>query len=165
MTQPPVPDYDPDRDLLLERIVAVAPQDVWDAWTDPDQIRAWFSPAPVATVDCTIDLRPGGLFQATMQTPDGSTSTLTACYLAVAPPHRLVWTTLLETGYRPIAPQPTLPFTAHISIEPVAEGTRYRAHLMHQQPDHAHHHARQGFADGWSTALDQLVTLVQSRNT
>ena len=51
---------DPRLDLVLERVVDVPPKLVWAAWTTPQYIKKWFTPAPWQTVDCEIDLRPGG---------------------------------------------------------------------------------------------------------
>src|SRR4051812_21279144 len=46
---------DPKTDLVLERVVDVAPELVWKAWTTPDDLKRWFTPAPWKTVDCEID--------------------------------------------------------------------------------------------------------------
>ena len=66
MTTPPI---DPTRDLILERHVDVSPELVWKAWTEPEHIVKWFTPAPWKTVDCEIDLRPGGIFRTVMRSP------------------------------------------------------------------------------------------------
>lgn len=50
----------PKLDLVLERFVDVPPRLVWAAWTQPKHVMRWFTPAPWKTVDCEIDLRPGG---------------------------------------------------------------------------------------------------------
>ena len=50
----------PKLDLILERVVDVPREIVWAAWTKPEHIKKWFTPAPWKTVDCEIDLRPGG---------------------------------------------------------------------------------------------------------
>ena len=50
---------DPKTDLVLERVVDVAPELVWKAWTTPEYLKQWFTPAPWKTVGCEIDLRPG----------------------------------------------------------------------------------------------------------
>ena len=54
---------DPRLDLTLERIVDISPARVWAAWTEPEHLKNWFTPAPWKTVDCEIDLRPGGIFR------------------------------------------------------------------------------------------------------
>jgi len=64
---PPHPQFD----LILERIVDVPKELVWSAWTNPEYVKKWFTPAPWTTVDCEIDLRPGGIFQTTMRSPEG----------------------------------------------------------------------------------------------
>ena len=58
---------DPRLDLILERIVDVPPELVWAAWTTPEHVKQWFTPAPWKTVECEIDLRPGGIFRTVMR--------------------------------------------------------------------------------------------------
>ena len=58
-------------DLVLERVVDVPRELVWAAWTKPEHIMKWFTPAPWTTVDCEIDLRPGGIFRTVMRSPEG----------------------------------------------------------------------------------------------
>jgi uncharacterized protein YndB with AHSA1/START domain len=58
-------------DLVLERVVDVPPDLVWKAWTMPEHVKRWFTPAPWKTVACEIDLRPGGAFRTVMQSPEG----------------------------------------------------------------------------------------------
>src|SRR5262249_31712101 len=88
-------DFDPDRDLVLERVVDVPPQLVWKAWTQPEHLVKWFAPKPWTTVDCEIDLRPGGIFRTVMRSPEGVDHPGTGCYLEVTPNERLVWTDAL----------------------------------------------------------------------
>ena len=51
----------PKLDLILERVVDVPRELVWKAWTTPEYLIKWFTPEPWKTVDCELDLRPGGL--------------------------------------------------------------------------------------------------------
>lgn len=62
---------DPLLDLVLERVVDVPPELVWAAWTTPEHVTHWFTPAPWKTVTCEIDLRPGGMFRTVMRSPEG----------------------------------------------------------------------------------------------
>jgi uncharacterized protein YndB with AHSA1/START domain len=44
---------------------------VWKAWTDPVHMAQWWGPKGFTNPVCKMDLRPGGLWHATMQGPDG----------------------------------------------------------------------------------------------
>ena len=92
---------DPKLDLVLERVVDVPPNLVWAAWTRPDYVKKWFTPAPWQTIDCEIDLRPGGIFCTVMRSPEGQDFPNTGCYLEVIENEKLVWTAALTAGYRP----------------------------------------------------------------
>lgn len=152
--------FDPELDLLLERVVPTPRRLVWKAWTEPERLMKWFCPRPWATVRCEIDLRPGGGFATVMRSPEGTEVAGAGCYLLVEPDSRLVWTTALTAGFRPHA-QPTsdtdFVFTAVLTFTEEAGGTRYRAHGMHATAKARQRHEDMGFHDGWSTALDQLV--------
>jgi len=150
---------DPALDLVLERTVPVPPQAVWDAWTTPSQLVQWFTPRPWSTVECDIDLRPGGVFRTVMRSPEGKEFDNPGCYLLVEPGRRLVFTDALGPGFRPQA-EPFM--TAEIILAPDGDGTRYRAIVRHADPAARKRHEEMGFFDGWGTALDQLVELVSS---
>src|SRR4249920_2795967 len=94
---------DPKLDLSFERIVDVPRELVWKAWTTPAHIKKWFTPAPWQTVDCEIDLRPGGIFRTVMRSPEGEDFPNVGCYLEIVENVHLVWTTALAPGYRPAA--------------------------------------------------------------
>ena len=158
-----LPDYfhrDAALDLVLEREVDVPPQLVWAAWTEPEQLKRWFAPAPYTTPECEIDLRPGGIFRTVMRSPEGEESHGAGCFLEVVEQQRLVWTSALGPGYRPNVAE-DLSFTAIISLEPSASGTRYTAVAMHSDAAAASRHAEMGFHEGWGAALDQLVAVAK----
>ncbi|GMU78590.1 MAG: hypothetical protein AMXMBFR46_13850 [Acidimicrobiia bacterium] len=152
---------DPERDLVLTREVDVPPAAVWEAWTEPERVKLWFTPRPWQTTDCEIDLRPGGIFRTVMRGPDGEEGGGTGCFLEVLHEERLVWTGALGPGFRPNPPE-EMAFTAIISLVPTAGGTRYTAAVMHAEAASARRHEEMGFFDGWGAALDQLVELVKT---
>jgi uncharacterized protein YndB with AHSA1/START domain len=156
----------PDLDLLLERVVAVPRTSVWAAWTRPEQLMKWFTPTPWATVECEIDLRPGGIFRTVMRSPDGNEFSRIGCYLEVVENERLVWTSVLGPDYRPQQHAGDVPpFTATISLEPAGDATRYSALVAHSDAGSCARHAELGFYDGWGTVLDQLVAMVAAERT
>lgn len=150
---------DPNLDLVLQREVDVPPELVWRAWTEPEHLKQWFTPRPWQTVDCEIDLRPGGIFRTVMRSPEGEEMPGTGCYLEVVPNERLVWTDALLPGYRP-APEPF--FTGVIMLEPTPTGTRYTAIAIHRDRESRDQHESMGFFEGWGTVLTQLVEHVKA---
>ena len=151
-------------DLILERVIDVPRELVWVAWTEPERIKKWFTPSPWTTVDCKIDLRPGGIFHTVMCSPEGQEFPNVGCYLEVVKNERLVWTTALGGGFRPTNRAVNVPFviTAVISLEAQANGTKYTALAMHGSEEDARKHNEMGFHDGWGKALEQLVALVKT---
>jgi len=150
---------DPKLDLVLERVIDLSPELVWAAWTEPEHIKHWFTPRPWSTVDCEIDLRPGGIFRTVMRSPDGEDHPNVGCFLEIVPNRKLVFTDALEANFRPARQESSLPFhfTATILIEPHGKGTKYTAIAMHADPDSCKKHEEMGFHEGWGKALDQLV--------
>lgn len=155
-------------DLSFTRIIDVPKELVWRAWTEPALLKPWFCPLPWKTIDCEIDLRPGGIFRTTMQSPEGKEFPGTGCYLELIPNEKLVWTNALLPGYRPSLVTETCGsedtgflFTAMIELADHAGGTRYSATVLHADEAGCKKHAAMGFESGWGTALDQLVAMVK----
>jgi uncharacterized protein YndB with AHSA1/START domain len=155
---------DPATDLVLERTIDVTPAAVWDAWTDPEKLKQWFAPAPWTIVDATVDLRPGGLFSSTMQSPEGETYPNPGCILEVVPNRRLTFTSALVADFRPVAiGEGEFAFTAVIDIEDDGSGgARYRAIALHDGEAVKAQHEAMGFHEGWGQVLDQMVAFIKA---
>jgi uncharacterized protein YndB with AHSA1/START domain len=154
--------FDPALDLVLERDIDVPRDLVWAAWTTPEHLMKWFVPAPWSMAGCEVDLRPGGLFRTVMRSPEGEEFPSDGCFLEVVPQQRLVFTDALLPGFRP-AREPF--FTAVVEMRDSGAGTRYVATALHRDPEGRARHAEMGFAEGWGTALDQLVAHVKTLRT
>jgi len=150
---------DPRLDLVLDRTVPVPVASVWRAWTEPELLKQWFTPKPWKTTACAIDLRPGGLFRTVMEGPEGERNDSDGCYLVVEPERLLMFTDALGADYRPTG---SSFMTACIYLLPVPEGCRYVALVRHGSAEACRQHDEMGFAQGWGTALDQLVALMST---
>ncbi len=154
-----------ESDLILERIVDVSPELVFRAWTTPKHLTPWFCPKPYRTIECEIDLKPGGIFFVQMADPNGNKLPATpGCYLEIVPNRRLVWTSALGPGFRPhdssVAPWF---FTASLTFDPHGDGgCKYTATAIHATKVHAAAHDKMGFTHGWAIVLDQLVEYVKT---
>lgn len=151
--------------LVLERVVDVSSDLVFKAWTTPKHLMPWFCPKPYRTVECEIDLRPGGKFFAQMVDPGGNKlPSHLGCYLEIVPNRKLVWTSALGPDYRPLDPAcaPWF-FTAVLTFEPHGNGgCIYTATAIHATKEHAEAHEKMGFSQGWGKVLEQLVDYVKT---
>ena len=158
----------PQLDLVFEREVDLPKELIWQAWTRPELIQQWFTPAPWQTVGCEIDLRPGGLFYTVMRSPEGQDFPNTGCFLEVVENQRLVWTSALGPGFRPVPAVPgesatcDFAFTVILTLASQGTGTRYTALVLHRDEADRQKHDAMGFQDGWGKAFDQLVALVKT---
>lgn len=158
----------PKLDLVFERVVDLPREKIWAAWTRPELIKKWFTPAPWKTVDCKIDLRPGGIFHTVMQSPEGQEFPNAGCFLEIVPNERLVWTNALDPGFRPAkAPSSDscggLVITGIIELKTHPQGTHYTATVLHGDEENMKKHAAMGFQEGWGKALDQLIELMKKQ--
>ncbi|WP_399885437.1 SRPBCC domain-containing protein [Streptomyces sp. BBFR51] len=97
---------------------------VWQAWTAPDQYAQWAYAIPGSV---EMDVRPGGLWKATMRTPEGAEFPLTGSYIEVSEPR------LLTIGMDvPGRPEPS-----RMGVELTEEGPRNTVIVLSQTCDTA----------------------------
>lgn len=151
-----------DLDLELTVDVPLTPEQLFQGWTDPEILPQWFCPRPWKVVECSIDLRPGGLFSNVMQSPEGERMPENrGCYLLIEKPHRLIWTGLMGEDFRPNAlPEGGFGFVCDLNFKPLPEGgSRFHAVVKHTDAQGKIRHEQMGFEAGWRAALQQLVEL------
>lgn len=151
---------DPERDLFFERVVPLRRSEVYAAWTQPELIVQWFTPAPWKTKSSYIDLRPGGEATTVMVSPEGQEFPNTGCILECVENERFVFTSALGPGFRPLEGGF---FTGVIELEDHPDGTLYRAIGIHGNVENCKKHEQMGFIEGWGKALDQLVALMTAQ--
>lgn len=79
--------------LRLTRRIQAPRARVFRAWTNPEVIPRWWIPFDGYSVPAAeVDLRAGGAYRITMQSPGGDVFALRGVYREVRPPERLVYT-------------------------------------------------------------------------
>jgi uncharacterized protein YndB with AHSA1/START domain len=145
-----------DRDLVLTRLIAAAPDKVYRCWTEPALLTQWFAPLPYTTPHAEMDVRPGGSSLVVMRSPEGQEMACPGVYLEVVPNRRIVATDAFVSAWQPSAK----PFmTMVLSFEPEGAGTRYTALVRHWSVADREAHERMGFHEGWGKCTDQLAAL------
>lgn len=59
------------KEVILERTYDVAPEKIWQAWTDPEIMKKWWGPDNVIIPECEVDLRVGGRLYIVMEAGEG----------------------------------------------------------------------------------------------
>lgn len=131
--------------LVARRTIRASARRVFDAWTQPEQLRAWWGPRPVTCSDAEVDLRVGGRFRIVNALPDGRTVTIFGVFRVVEPPRKLVYTWQMDDG----TPESSL---VTVTFEARGEGTEVV--VVHE--DIPTEPVRESHENGWRGCLDGL---------
>src|SRR5215475_149172 len=82
--------------LVVRRIIRSTPGRLFEAWTQPDQLKQWWGPEGVTCIAAEIDLRAGGRYRIANQFPDGTVVWIIGQFQIIEPPHRLSYTWQIE---------------------------------------------------------------------
>jgi uncharacterized protein YndB with AHSA1/START domain len=129
--------------LVITKLIAATPEEIFEAWISPDSLRDWMTPGSTKTTEATVDPRVGGRFRIVMK--DGEKDyEHSGEYQVVDRPRKLVFTWISEaTGF-----QPTL-----VTVEIKAKESMTELTLTHEglSGDAAERHHQ-----GWSQILEKL---------
>ncbi len=151
----------PAKQLVIERTIKAAPDRVFDAFTDPEQLQRWWWPKGFTCPAAEVDLRVGGTYRLAMEWPGAIPSEqqfshyMGGEYYEIERPHRLVM-----SGRAGNDEQGELFATLiEITLEACAEGTALtmRQTYFEPLPPPA---AMGGAEQGWSEQLDKLDQLL-----
>ena len=60
-----------DREIRLSRLLDAPIKLVWEVWTNPEHIAAWWGPNGFTNTISTMDVQEGGEWNLVMHGPDG----------------------------------------------------------------------------------------------
>jgi uncharacterized protein YndB with AHSA1/START domain len=131
--------------LVARREIRASVERVFAAWTQPEQLRAWWGPRPVTCSDAEVDLRVGGHYRIVNALPDGASITIHGEFRVVEAPRKLVYTWRLGDN-------------AELSLVTVRfepRGDLTEVVVTHENiPDEA---VRDSHESGWGGCLDALT--------
>lgn len=135
--------------FTLVRDFEATPEELWSAWTEPDEVAVWWHPRGVSTPreSVAIDARVGGRYAYTMvDDATGDRYPTGGVYLEVQPFERLRF-----TWGEPDADPSEAPIVT-VTLEPNGNRTRMTFDLrgVEGRPGDGFVH------DGWDSALDVL---------
>ncbi len=135
--------------LVLRRRLKAAPEKVFEAWTQPQQMTRWWgvtsNPKPPIA---ETDLRVGGRFRVQFWGADDQHHSVSGVYREVVPNRRLVFSWAWQST-------PERQSQVTIDLSPVDQGTMLT--LTHEQ--FADQKACDDHRVGWTHGLDNLEKL------
>jgi uncharacterized protein YndB with AHSA1/START domain len=88
----------PAAKLQLRRTFQATREKVFEAWTEPEQMKHWCAPTGDYEVSAESELREGGRYRIQMKHKDGNVHTAFGEFRQVQPPAKLVYTWSWEDG-------------------------------------------------------------------
>ena len=77
--------------FVISRVFDAPRKRVWQAWTEVEHLKQWFSPKGFTVLAAKMDFRVGGTYHYGMRTPTGQEMWGRFVYREIAKPERLVW--------------------------------------------------------------------------
>ena len=132
-------------EVVTEAIVKASPERAWQAWTDPDELAAWWWPM-FADTTYDLDVRPGGNYRFESRSAGiGARGTYTE---VLAPQHlTMTWVWLIDGADDGPEDSVSVTFSA------VDDTTVVR--VVHSTAAEE----TEGYAQGWRDCLDRLAQL------
>jgi uncharacterized protein YndB with AHSA1/START domain len=132
--------------LVVRRTIRATPARLFAAWTEPNQLLAWWGPRPVTCAGAEIDLRVGGKYRILNALPDGAILAIEGEFRTIEPPHKLVYTWHMGAALEELS-LVTVRFEARDSATEVI--------VVHEQiPNEV---TRKSHSAGWIGCLDGLA--------
>jgi uncharacterized protein YndB with AHSA1/START domain len=151
-----VPGTDP---LVVEGLFNAPIEQVYRAWTDPEELVQWFGRHPNGLAAAEIDLRIGGRYRFSFPPADGATAAFEGEYFAVEPNAGLgfSWSHVREfaDGRREATP------TSRVTVRFEPAGKATRIHLRHEGI--SSQDARFGVGQGWNESLARLQAFIAEK--
>jgi uncharacterized protein YndB with AHSA1/START domain len=134
--------------LVVRRTIRAPAERIFDAWTRPEHLRAWWGPRPVTCSAAEVDLRVGGHYRIDNALPDGTTLSIHGSFRAIDRPRKLVYTWRMGAE--------ALESLVTVRFEPDGDATDVT--IVHEQV--ATDETRDSHEKGWNGCLDGLAAFL-----
>ena len=156
---------DTQQAIVIERVLDAPREQVWQAWTDPEQLKKWWGPKGFTAPSLQSVVREGGTYLWSMQSPEGETYWSTGTFEEVVPHERLVVTDSFADEQGNVVPPSHYGMTGDhpmegriiVTFEDVAGNTKLTVRYEGMPPSEIRDMAE----TGWNETLDKLAALVE----
>jgi uncharacterized protein YndB with AHSA1/START domain len=144
-----------DNEILITREFDAPRHLVYEAWTNPEHIRRWWSAKRGEVTVCEVDLRVGGSWRYVMIADGGMEVGFHGEYREIVPNERIVSTEVYEG----------MPDAKALNTITFAEDdgrTTISILVEHDSKEHRDGHIESGMEDGMQDAMDLLEEVAVS---
>jgi uncharacterized protein YndB with AHSA1/START domain len=130
--------------LVVRRTIAAAPEEIFDAWLDPEALGIWMRPDGIRHTSAKADARVGGSYEIVMQGEE-KTYPHHGVYRTIDRPRRLVFTWISHG---------TEGCETLVTVDFLPTGQRTEVVVTHEQLPEG---ARESHSKGWTSGLERLA--------
>jgi uncharacterized protein YndB with AHSA1/START domain len=140
--------------LIVRRTISAPRARVWEAWTQPEQMRRWAGPGAVVAKEFEADVRVGGSYHIVMQPPDDEAMVVRGTYRELREPERLCYTWAWDEDN----PEDRVETLITVEFHDLGDKTE----IVLTQEGFASEESRNNHGGGWNGALDKLEALLKA---
>jgi uncharacterized protein YndB with AHSA1/START domain len=142
-----------DDSIHIETKLHAPVQAVWKAWTDPGLILKWFGSDPAGVgLSAHVDLRPGGKYEISFRSSDGSRHTCFGVYKEVVKFSRLIFSWEWKS-------EPGVESRVTVHLTPAGNNT-----MMNFEHAHVGNKSLHNYQAGWQDTFSKLQHLLSMEN-
>ncbi len=143
---------DDDRILRIIREFEAKPDDVYNAWVNPEILVQWWGPEGMTTPEYDLNIHEGGSWTTTMESSNGDRVTVSGVYKILQPPDRLVFSWAWNE------PDGSRGFETEVEVCLAASGTGTLMTLTQGPFENAKSRNNHNF--GWTSSFNDLEKIL-----
>lgn len=144
-----------NKTLTIERIYDAPRQLVWQVWTEPKHLAAWWGRGMDVQIE-ELDFKPGGKWKFSMPMPDGGQFISEGVYSEIIDMEKIV----SSAEFKPMTEG--VIFTALFEDE--GDKTKFTFSVLHPTEEYKQQQEQMGFYNGWGSVFDfmsKYITTLQ----
>ncbi len=164
-----------NKKIIIERIFDAPREAVWNAWTDPTEVKKWWGPKDFWSPSAKIDFKVGGKYIYAMHGPKGTEYDRdlwsAGIYREIVPKKKIVVSDYFsdsqgnKTSPTDHGLSPDFPTEMNVEVtfnEIGKEKTKLSIVYTPESESQYEAMIKTGMEEGWGTSLDKLANLLKS---
>ena len=152
--------------FVISRVFDAPRERVWQAWTEVERLKQWFSPKGYTVIAAKMDFRPGGFYHYGTRTPNGQEMWGKWVFREIVAPERIVLVNSFSDAAgnltrHPIGPSWPLEMLSTTTFAENGGKTtltlRWRPIDATQEEIATFDGGRAGMTQGWTGTMEQLT--------